>query len=87
MKNNITYTYKGITYEILTKEGKQRDNQILIDFLHCEKTHDWMTIKNRITNGVMWGWLREKSEVETNKQNNDTTKSNNTRRDTTRVHR
>lgn len=86
MKNNITYTYNGITYEILTKEGKQRDNQILIDFLHCEETHDWMTIKNRITNGMMWGWLREKSEVENNNQN-DKTKRNNTRRDNTRVHR
>jgi len=53
------YTFGGKTYEILTKEGKERDKQILIDFLHCEETKDWRTIKNRITNGTMWGWLKE----------------------------
>ena len=62
MKNNTSqhrYTFGGKTYEILTKEGKERDKQILIDFLHCEETKDWITIKNRITNGLMWGWLKE----------------------------
>jgi hypothetical protein len=52
-----TYTFKGITYEII--EEPQRANQLLVDFLHCEEKKDWITIKNRITNGTMWGWLKE----------------------------
>ena len=49
------YTHKGIAYEILD----ERAEQILKDFLHCEKKGDWRTIKNRIINGTMWGWLKE----------------------------
>ena len=62
MKNPI-YTYKGKSYEILSQitdnDDKGRANQILTDFLHCESVGDWGTIKNRITNGTMWGWLKE----------------------------
>ena len=54
---NLTYTFGGKTYEII--EEPQRKEQILRDFLHCEETKDWTTIKNRITNGTMWGWLKE----------------------------
>ena len=53
----VTYTFKGITYEII--EEPQRANQLLVDFLWCEETKDWVTIKNRITNGLLWGWLKE----------------------------
>jgi len=49
------YTHKGIAYEILD----ERAEQILKDFLHCEKIGDWKTIKNRMINGTMWGWLKE----------------------------
>lgn len=56
-EDKVTYTFKGITYEII--EEPQRANQLLVDFLYCEETKDWTTIKNRITNGTMWGWLRE----------------------------
>ena len=49
------YTHKGISYEILG----DRAEHILKDFLYCEETKDWITIKNRITNGIMWGWLKE----------------------------
>jgi hypothetical protein len=62
LKNPI-YTYKGKGYEILSqitdKDDKGRANQLLRDFLHCESVGDWVTIKNRIKNGLMWGWLQE----------------------------
>ena len=65
MKNPI-YTYRGKPYEILShitdEDDKGRAEQLLIDFLHCEKVGDWRTIKNRITNGLMWGWLKEKKD-------------------------
>jgi hypothetical protein len=65
MKNPI-YTYKGKSYEILSqitdKDDEGRANQLLRDFLHCESVGDWGTIKNRIINGVMWGWLKEVEE-------------------------
>lgn len=51
----ITYTYKNKTYEILG----ERKKQLYIDFIHCEKIGDYLTIKNRIKNGTMWGWLKE----------------------------
>lgn len=66
MKNPI-YTYRGKSYEILSditnKDGDDlRAEQLLRDFLHCESVGDWGTISNRITNGLMWGWLKEKEE-------------------------
>ena len=58
--SKVTYTFKGITYEII--EEPKRANQLLRDFLWCEEKKDWITIKNRITNGTMWGWLKEVEE-------------------------
>ena len=62
MKNPI-YTYRGKRYEILSsitdKDDKGRAEQILSDFLYCEGKRDWDTISNRITNGLLWGWLKE----------------------------
>ena len=55
----IRYNFRKVDYQIVTDEGKQRDEQILIDFLHCEKVRDYNTIENRITNGLMWGWLKK----------------------------
>lgn len=57
MDKKWIYTHKGIAYQII--EEPQRSEQLLRDFLHCEKRGDWNTIKNRITNGLMWGWLTE----------------------------
>jgi len=60
MKNPI-YTYKGKRYKILSQitdeDDEGRGEQLLRDFLYCESTRDWRTLKNRITNGLMWGWL------------------------------
>jgi hypothetical protein len=53
------YNYRKEVYEINSDEGEQRDEQILMDFLHCEKVRDYNTIENRITNGLMWGWLKK----------------------------
>ena len=58
-----TYTYQNITYQIVIKDEwdccRQREEQILKDFKYCEQTHDYITIKNRMTNGIKWGWLVE----------------------------
>ena len=66
--NNPIYTYKGKRYEILSqitnKDGDTlRAEQLLRDFLHCEEVGDWGTIKNRITNGLMWRWLKEEMDI------------------------
>jgi len=57
------YKYQGKSYEILCNDegefSEQRQQIILSDFKHCEKTGDWNTIKNRMTNGLKWGWLKE----------------------------
>ena len=58
-----TYEYRGKKYQIIiTDEGdrcRQREEQILKDFKYCEKTQDYVTTKNRMTNGIKWGWLIE----------------------------
>jgi len=51
----ITYTFQNKTYEILG----ERKEQLYNDFMHCEEIKDYVTIKNRIINGTMWGWLKE----------------------------
>ena len=51
----VTYTYKGKKYEILGG----RKEILLSDFKYCESIGDWRTIQNRITNGIMFGWLKE----------------------------
>lgn len=53
------FSWKGKEYLIETDEGKERDKQILRDFNHCVDIRDYGTIGNRITNGTMWGWLKE----------------------------
>ena len=56
------YTFRGKKYKIVEdkfKDDPYRPAQLIHDFKHCEKTGDWLTITNRITNGVMWGWLKE----------------------------
>jgi hypothetical protein len=71
--SKMEYTYRGKRYEILSqitnKDGDTlRAEQLLRDFLHCEEVRDWGTIKNRITNGLKWGWLKEisfKEEMDT----------------------
>ena len=64
---NPIYTYKGTQYQIVREETDKdgdegRAVQLLRDFQHCESTGDWGTIKNRITNGLMWGWLKENKD-------------------------
>ena len=63
---NPKFQHKGLWYEILSEvtdvgdEG--RAEQLLRDFEYCESKGDWMTIKNRIKNGLMWGWLKEETD-------------------------
>lgn len=58
----MIYSYRGKKYKIVKNKFKDdplRPNQLIIDFKHCEKVGDYLTIKNRITNGLIWGWLKE----------------------------
>lgn len=57
------YKNKGKIYQIIIRDEEdrntQREEQILNDFLHCEKIGDYITIKNRIAKGLKWGELVE----------------------------
>ena len=62
--SNPIYEFGGKSYEILREEVESpsqpnRAEGLLIDFLHCESKGDWGTISNRITNGLLFGWLKE----------------------------
>lgn len=61
----MKFVYRGKEYKIQSNDG--RDDIILSDFEWCMKNGDWDTISNRITNGLMWGWLTEKNEGEDEK--------------------
>ena len=52
----ITYKFKGKKYEILSEDA----SRIFSDFKYCEEINDYKTIENRITNGVIYGWLKVK---------------------------
>ena len=49
------YKFKGNEYEILDEDA----HRILSDFKYCEEIGDYKTIQNRITNGVIYGWLNK----------------------------
>ena len=53
----VIYTHKGKKYRIQVDDG--REEIILSDFLYCESIGDWDTVKNRMSNGLKWGWLVE----------------------------
>ena len=59
----VTYNYKNKQYQITIQDegdfSRQREEQILSDFKFCEKNSDYLTINNRMTNGLKWGWLKE----------------------------
>jgi hypothetical protein len=60
----MIYKFSKVKYKIVKEQFKDelpfdRPKQILRDFRHCENVRDYGTIKNRITNGLKWGWLKE----------------------------
>ena len=60
----MNFTYFNNTYELLdiTDECDKRPNRnqlILNDFNYCFSVGDHGTIRNRISQGLMWGWLKK----------------------------
>jgi hypothetical protein len=62
----MRYLFGGIYYEILD----ERKEQILRDFQYLEQIKDYQTIKNRITNGVLYSWLKVVKNEQTQKTQN-----------------
>lgn len=62
----MRYLFGGIYYEILG----ERKEQILKDFQYLEQIKDYQTIKNRITNGVLYSWLKVVKNEQTQKTQN-----------------
>ena len=69
MKNNsyivVTFSFKGKEYQIVPEESTvltepvRPAESLLRDFEYCKEVGDYQTIKNRITNGLHWGWIKE----------------------------
>ena len=69
MKNNsyivVTFKFKGKEYQIVPEESEVQTEPVrgaedlLRDFEYCMKVRDYQTVKNRITNGLTWGWVKE----------------------------
>ena len=56
---NYIFEFGGKKYEIQHEDEKGREEHIYKDFLYCIEIRDYLTIKNRITNGLKWKWLKE----------------------------
>lgn len=56
----VIFTFKGKQYEILPQEDKiQTSKWLLSQFEYAVKTHQFITVENRIINGLKYGWVRE----------------------------
>jgi hypothetical protein len=61
----VTFKFKGKEYQIVPEESEvltepvRPAESLLRDFEYCLKVKDYQTIKNRITGGLMWGWIKE----------------------------
>ncbi len=44
--------------KVLTEPVRPAES-LLRDFEYCKEVGDYQTIKNRITNGLHWGWIKE----------------------------
>lgn len=57
-KPKFIYEYRQVKYEVIG-EDDDMSLRLVNDFKHCESIGDYQTIKNRITGGLMWGWLKQ----------------------------
>ena len=61
----VTLRFKNKEYHIVPEQSTvmcppyRSADAILTDFEYCKKIGDYQTIKNRITNGLHWGWIVE----------------------------
>lgn len=59
MKNPI-YSFKGTKYEITYNESEIQNQQWFLRQLEAaEEQGDWVTVQNKINNGLMWGGVVE----------------------------
>jgi len=72
----VTFRFKNKEYQIVPEESKVLTEPVrpveclLRDFEYCKEVGDYQTIKNRITNGLLWGWIREIKIVKNKKPKN-----------------
>tara|TARA_R100000951_G_scaffold107032_1_gene102066 strand:+ start:56 stop:238 length:183 start_codon:yes stop_codon:yes gene_type:complete len=58
MNNEHIYQYKGQDYEIIG-ESDIDTIRLINDFKYCESIGDYLTIDNRMTGGLMHGWIKK----------------------------
>lgn len=59
----VIFKFNQTEYEILPQEHKTQTAEWHLDQLEfAKKTHQYITIKNRIRNGLKNGWMREISK-------------------------
>lgn len=63
MENNYTFNFKNTTYQLTDKweETCVNDSKAfqLLQFEHLLKTHDYITLENRINNQLKFGYLQK----------------------------
>jgi len=53
---NDTFMYRGKTYRVIGETSDMTD-RLLNDFVYCYEVKDYQTIDNRITGGLLHGWV------------------------------
>ena len=56
-KPKFIYKYRKVEYEVVG-EDDDMSLRLVNDFKYCARVGDYLTIENRIANGLKWGWLR-----------------------------
>jgi hypothetical protein len=56
-KHKFIYEFRQVKYEVIGVDDND-SLRLVNDFKYCESIGDYQTIKNRITGGVKWGWMK-----------------------------
>jgi hypothetical protein len=56
-QHKFIYEFRQVKYEVIGVDDND-SLRLVNDFKYCESIGDYQTIKNRITGGVKWGWMK-----------------------------
>ena len=57
-QHKFIYEFRQVKYEVIGVDDND-SLRLVNDFKYCESIGDYQTIKNRITGGVKWGWMKQ----------------------------
>lgn len=60
MSQQPIFSFRGTKYKITYKgEGIQDEQWFLSQLEYAREQNDWVTVQNKLNNGIMWGHITE----------------------------